>query len=183
MRRQAARAARPVRGRRLEAARLGLVAHAHDLNPVAVMINKAMIEIPPRFAGLRPVNPDAGALSSREGASGLADDVRYYGEWMRAEAERRIGHLYPKIKLPKEYGEKEATVIAWLWTRTVKCPNPACGCEMPLASSFVLSKKKGSEAYVVPMHDRARNKVTYEVHRDNGTPPASPKASRSGPTT
>lgn len=138
----------------LEAQRLGLEAHAHDLNPVAVMINKAMIEIPPRFAGKPPVNPDARLSKDKDTwhrAQGLADDVRYYGEWMKQEAYKRIGHLYPKVKVPKEQGGGEATVIAWIWARTVKCPNPACGCEMPLASSFVLSKKKGNEAWVKPI--------------------------------
>ncbi|MDO4563980.1 MAG: DUF1156 domain-containing protein, partial [Clostridia bacterium] len=141
----------------LEAQRLGLEAHAHDLNPVAVMINKAMIEIPPRFAGQEPVNPEAQVSSDRDkgwtGAKGLAEDVRYYGEWMKREAFKRIGHLYPKVKVPKEQGGGEATIIAWIWARTVKCPNPACGCKMPLASSFVLSKKKGNEAWVKPVVD------------------------------
>ena len=138
----------------LEAQRLGLKAHAHDLNPVAVMINKAMIEIPPRFAGRAPVNPDARTSHITQVwscAQGLAEDVRYYGEWMKQEAFKRIGHLYPKVKIPREQGGGEATVIAWIWARTVKCPNPACGCEMPLASSFVLSKKKGKEAWVKPI--------------------------------
>lgn len=136
----------------LEAQRLGLEAHAHDLNPVAVMINKAMIEIPPRFAGQVPVNPDSrtrlDGAAGWQGAQGLAADVQYYGEWMKREAFRRIGHLYPKVKVPHELGGGEATVIAWIWARTVKCPNPACGCEMPLASTFVLSKKKGKEAWI-----------------------------------
>ena len=138
----------------LEAQRLGLEAHAHDLNPVAVMINKAMIEIPPKFANLRPVNPDSrhqfGSSASPKGAAGLAEDVRYYGEWMKQEAYKCIGHLYPKAKL---VDGSEATVIAWIWARTVKCPNPACGCEMPLVKSFVLSKKKGKEAYIKPEFD------------------------------
>ena len=148
----------------LEAQRLGLEAHAHDLNPVAVTINKAMIEIPPRFAGKAPVNPDAQVSAMRNGwsrAQGLAEDVRYYGEWMKQEAFQRIGHLYPKVKVPHEQGGGEATVIAWIWARTVKCPNPACGCEMPLASSFVLSKKKGKEAWVKPIPDG--DKVHFEV--------------------
>lgn len=148
----------------LEAQRLGLKAHAHDLNPVAIMINKAMIEIPPRFAGMAPVNPEA-QISHMEHiwsrAQGLAEDVRYYGEWMKEEALKRIGHLYPKVKVPREQGGGEATVIAWIWARTVKCPNPACGCEMPLASSFVLSKKKGKEAWVKPIPDGKR--VRFEV--------------------
>lgn len=148
----------------LEAQRLGLEAHAHDLNPVAVTINKAMIEIPPRFAGKAPVNPDAQISAMRSGwsrAQGLAEDVRYYGEWMKQEAYKRIGHLYPKVKVPHEQGGGEATVIAWIWARTVKCPNPACGCEMPLASSFVLSKKKGNEAWVKPIPDG--DHVRFEV--------------------
>lgn len=148
----------------LEAQRLGLKAHAHDLNPVAVMINKAMIEIPPRFAGMAPVNPDARTSKMSQAWSrtqGLAEDVRYYGEWMKQEAYKRIGHLYPKVKVPREQGGGEATVIAWIWARTVKCPNPACGCEMPLASSFVLSKKKGKEAWVKPIPDGDR--VRFEV--------------------
>jgi putative DNA methylase len=135
-----------------EAQRLGLEAHASDLNPVAVLINKAMIEIPPKFAGQSPVNPDHRHQMKVQwkGAAGLAEDVRYYGKWMRDEAERRIGHLYPKVSLPQEQGGGEATVIAWLWARTVTCPNPACGAEMPLLSSFALSKKKGKEWYIRP---------------------------------
>ena len=148
----------------LEAQRLGLKAHAHDLNPVAVMINKAMIEIPPRFSSMAPVNPDARTSKMFQAwsrAQGLAEDVRYYGEWMKQEAYRRIGHLYPKVKVPREQGGGEATVIAWIWARAVKCPNPACGCEMPLASSCVLSKKKGKEAWVKPVPDGDR--VRFEV--------------------
>jgi putative DNA methylase len=154
----------------LEAQRLGLEAHASDLNPVAVMINKAMIEIPPRFAGQPPVNPESRRQLGGDwkGAAGLAEDVRYYGEWMRQEAYKRIGHLYPKVKVPKEQGGGEATVIAWIWARTVKCPNPACGCEMPLANSFVLSKKKGKEAYVQPII--RSNEIRYEVKYGKGAP-------------
>ncbi|MBO6231157.1 MAG: DUF1156 domain-containing protein [Ruminiclostridium sp.] len=135
----------------LEAQRLGLEAHAHDLNPVAVMINKAMIEIPPRFADKPPVNPRDSAQQSVgawSGTKGLAADVRYYGEWMRDEAFRRIGHLYPKVKVPDDQGGGEATVIAWIWARTVKCPNPACGCQMPLLRSFDLSTKAGKQAHI-----------------------------------
>ncbi len=152
----------------LEAQRLGLEAHAHDLNPVAVMINKAMIEIPPKFAGQAPVNPESRCNPFKtewKGAEGLAEDVRYYGEWMKKRAWERIGHLYPKVK--DEYGQ-EHTVIAWIWTRTVKCPNPACGCEMPLASSFVLSKKKGKEAYIQPIIE-GKN-IRYEVKYGKNAP-------------
>ena len=132
----------------LEAQRLGLEAHASDLNPVAVLINKALIEIPPRFAGRAPVFPGADdGMRSWPGAHGLAEDVRRYGEWMREEAWRRIGHLYPRAQLPDG---SEATVIAWIWARTVTCPNPACGIETPLVSKWWLGKKKGKEAYIVP---------------------------------
>lgn len=112
----------------LEAQRLGLKGYASDLNPVAVLITKALIEIPPRLANRLPVHPvkDNSLIETEwRGARGLAEDVRYYGKWMRDEAERRIGHLYPKVILQPEYGGGEATVIAWLWARTVTCPNPA----------------------------------------------------------
>ena len=151
----------------LEAQRLGLEAYASDLNPVAVLINKAMIEIPPKFAGRPPVNPEARAdrtLLAREwtGAQGLAEDVRYYGRWMRDQAERRIHHLYPKITITPEmalerpdlvpYVGRELTVICWLWSRTVRSPNPAfTHINVPLISSFMISTKKGREAYIEPV--------------------------------
>jgi len=151
----------------LEAQRLGLEAYASDLNPVAVLINKAMIEIPPKFAGKPPVNPEARKdkqlfTKTWKGAQGLAEDVRYYGKWMRDEAEKRIGHLYPKIEITEEMAEErpdlkkyvrqKLTVIAWLWARTVKSPNPAFAkVDVPLASTFMLSTKAGKEAYVEPV--------------------------------
>lgn len=167
----------------LEAQRLGLEAHASDLNPVAILINKAMIEIPPKFAGRPPVHPDMPAtLMKKEwkGSEGLAEDVRYYGKWMRDEAVKRIGHLYPKVKLPKEQGGDEATVIAWLWVRTVTCPNPACGAQMPLASKWTLSTKKGKEAWAEPLVDRSVTPpaVSYRIRSGNGEPPESPKLGR-----
>ncbi len=152
----------------LEAQRLGLEVHASDLNPVAVLINKALIEIPPKFTGRPPVFPGAAAskLGEWPQATGLAEDVRRYAEWMRDEAERRIGHLYPKAKLPDGTA---ANVISWIWARTVTCPNPACGIEMPLARSWWLAKKKGKEAYVIP---RVRGgRVEYEIgHGIAGAP-------------
>lgn len=164
----------------LEAQRLGLEAHAHDLNPVAVMINKAMIEIPPKFADMPPVNPNAQVSAMRGAwprATGLAEDVRYYGEWMKQEAYKRIGHLYPKVKVPQEQGGGEATVIAWIWARTVKCPNPACGCEAPLVHSFTLSKKKGNEAWIEPIFESG--KVVYVV-RHEGKPKLDGTVNRKG---
>lgn len=151
----------------LEAQRLGLESYASDLNPVAVLINKAMIEIPPKFAGRPPVNPEA--RKDKElfkknwlGAQGLAEDVRYYGQWMRDEAKKRIGHLYPKVEVTAEMAKerpdlkplvgRKLTVIAWLWARTVKSPNPAFAqVEVPLASTFMLSTKPGKESYVEPV--------------------------------
>ncbi len=133
----------------LEAQRLGLESYASDLNPVTVLINKAMIEIPPKFAGRAPVGaiPDnQKQINTHEdwsGAKGLAEDVRRYGYWMREEAFKRIGHLYPQVDLPTEYGGGKATVIAWLWARTVKSPNPAFShVDVPLISTFILSSKK-----------------------------------------
>jgi putative DNA methylase len=153
----------------LEAQRLGLEAHASDLNPVAVLINKALIEIPPKFANLPPINPeDRNRIGAEwKGAAGLAADVRYYGKWMRDEAEKRIGHLYPKVRLPKEYGGGEATVIAWLWARTVKCPNPACGAHIPLVRSFWLSIKKDRRTWLEPIFDRSENGVLFKVRTGN----------------
>lgn len=168
----------------LEAQRLGLESHASDLNPVAVMINKAMIEIPPRFAGNAPVGPLPEAAKQVElheewsGAKGLAEDVRRYGHWMREEAFKRIGHLYPKITVTDEmvdarpdlkpYQGEALTVIAWLWARTVKSPNPAFShVDVPLASSFVLSSKKGKEAYVEPIVEGDQYRFEIKV----GNPP------------
>jgi putative DNA methylase len=145
----------------LEAQRLGLKAYASDLNPVAVLITKALIEIPPKFANKPPINPEARKkiiAGSYRGAQGLAEDLRYYGEWMRDEAARHIGHLFPKVKVTPEMAigrddlkhlvGQELKVIAWLWARTVKCPNPACGAMMPLVRSFALSHRKGQQAWV-----------------------------------
>ncbi|MEE6159837.1 DUF1156 domain-containing protein [Cylindrospermopsis raciborskii DSH] len=158
----------------LEAQRLGLQSHGSDLNPVAVLITKAMIEIPPRFKDQRPVNPSATPTGKWYGAQGLAEDIRYYGQWMRDEAFKRIGHLYPKVKLPKEQGSGEGTVIAWLWARTVKCPNPACGCQMPLVNKFHLSTKKGKEAWVEPLIEQQETlapKIRFEVNTGKGEAP------------
>lgn len=151
----------------LEAQRLGLETQASDLNPVAVLINKALIEIPPKFADQPPVFP--GAAEQRMSwpkTTGLAEDVRRYGQWMRDEAELRIGHLYPKATL--DDGTK-ANVIAWIWARTVSCPNPACGIQMPLVRSWWLGKKKGKEAYVSPSisrDDRNQPHVVFSIEHD-----------------
>ena len=167
----------------LEAQRLGLKAHASDLNPVAVLINKAMIEIPPKFAGRPPVNPDSRneptvVARTWHGAQGLAEDVRHYGRWMRDEAEKRIGHLYPQVEITssmvqerpdlKPYESRKLTVVAWLWARTVKSPNPAfADVDVPLASTFMLSTKKGKEAYVEPVIEGRGYRFTVKV----GSPP------------
>ncbi len=150
----------------LEAQRLGLEAHASDLNPLAVLINKALIEIPPKFSGQTPVFPGAAdEQSSWVRAEGLAADVKNYGQWMRDEAERRIGHLYPKVTAP---GGTEHTVIAWKWARTVISPNPANPIETPLVNSWWLSKKKGKEAWVKATV--VDGKVHYEVQHNADGP-------------
>jgi len=175
----------------LEAQRLGLRAYASDLNPVPVLINKALIEIPARFAGRPPVNPEWQTKSKEEhaatvwqGAQGLATDVRYYGKWMRDEAEKRVGHLYPKVKVTKEmargrpdlkeYVGRELTVIAWLWARTVASPSPAFqGVHVPLVSSFWLGTKPKQNAWLQP--DRDRNRKSYHFYVRVGTPSAADK--------
>jgi len=170
----------------LEAQRLGFEAHASDLNPVAVLINKAMIEFPPKFANLPPVNPEAREEKGSEswrGATGLAEDVRRYGAWMREEAHKRIGHLYPPVEVTEEmvqqrpdlkaYQGQKLTVIAWIWARTVKSPNPAVShVDVPLASTFILSSKSGKEAYVRPVIEGDRYHFEVKV----GKPPAEAKA-------
>jgi putative DNA methylase len=193
----------------LEAQRLGLEAHASDLNPVAVLISKALIEIPPKFAGQPPMNPVSrrhlGQGGSWQGAAGLAEDVRYYGKWMRDEADKRIGHLYPKATVwthrasgafytEDEYTnilantntlletktsllphaadlERQAlTVVAWLWARTVKCPNPVCGVQMPLVRTFAVSTKKGNVTWVEPSLDGSSGRVKFTIKTGSGKP-------------
>jgi putative DNA methylase len=188
----------------LEAQRLGLEAYASDLNPVAVLINKAMIEIPPKFAGRPPVSLTANERESTRmgnktpesslefasirvhsrlekswpGATGLAEDVRYYGAWMREEAQKRIGHLYPPVEITAEMAKErpdlkplvgqKLTVIAWLWARTVRSPNPAFShVDVPLASSFILCSKSGKEVYVEPVVDGDRYRFAV---RSRSTP-------------
>lgn len=177
----------------LEAQRLGLESHASDLNPVAVLINKAMIEIPPKFAGRKPVGPiPAGEKQSNmhedwSGARGLAEDVRRYGHWMREEAQKRIGHLYPKVEITAAMAKdrpdlkplvgQQLTVIAWLWARTVRSPNPAySNVEVPLASTFLLSTKAGKEAWVEPIVEGGTYRFEVRtVAAGDGKPPASAK--------
>lgn len=164
----------------LEAQRLGLEADASDLNPVAVLINKALIEIPPKFAGQPPVFPGAAdtKLGTWPRATGLAEDVRRYGAWMRDQAKERIGHLYPEATIVDEKTKKKttATTIAWIWARTVTCPNPACGIEMPLVRSWWLGKKKGKEAYIVPtVVDEAKSpsgrRIEFTIGHDKANGP------------
>ena len=177
----------------LEAQRLGLEAYASDLNPVAVLINKAMIEIPPKFAGKQPVNPswqgkrdDEKVMTQWGGAQGLAQDVRHYGQWIRDEAEKRIGALYPKVSVTPEmvrerrdlkpYVGSALTVVAWLWARTVKSPNPAFAhVDVPLASSFLLSPMSGKEAYVEPIIENGGYRFSVIVG-----PPRDAEAVKSG---
>ncbi|WP_140628350.1 DUF1156 domain-containing protein [Methylibium rhizosphaerae] len=181
----------------LEAQRLGLESWASDLNPVAVTINKAMIEIPPKFAGRAPVGPrlegDKQGKFGEDwsGARGLAEDVRRYGAWMRAEAYKRIGHLYPKIEVTAEmvaerpdlkpYLGERLTVIAWLWARTVKSPNPAfADVAVPLVSSFVLSSKEGKQAYVQPLVTGGDYRFTVRMGKPGEAAEAGTKAGGRG---
>ncbi|WP_199258250.1 DUF1156 domain-containing protein [Paracoccus binzhouensis] len=153
----------------LEAQRLGLPAYGSDLNPVAVMIGKAMIEVPPKFKDAPPIHPGIKDRSFYRNAEGLAEDLKFYGEWMREKAWERIGHLYPQVDLPNAYGGDKATVIAWIWARTVPSPDPAFSdVQVPIASSFLLSSKPGKEAWVEPIVDRSTKTIAYGIRR-NGT--------------
>ena len=153
----------------LEAQRLGLPAFGSDLNPVAVMIGKAMIEIPPKFRDLEPIHPGGKERNHYRNAEGLAEDVKYYGEWMRDRAFERIGHLFPNVDLPSEYGGGKATTIAWIWARTVPSPDPAFSdAHVPIASSFLLSSKKGKEVWLEPIVDRHSKSISFRV-RNGGT--------------
>ena len=172
----------------LEAQRLGLRARASDLNPLPVLLNKVMIELPPKFHNQKPVNPDADPMGMFtgmgrgrqrvpwKGTAGLADDIRYYGAWMREAAYKEIDHLYPKAQLPDG---TFATVVAWLWARTVPCSNPACGLQMPLMKTFQLSKKKGKEYWIKPVVDRESNTISWVVQTHNEGVPK-PTVNRTG---
>ena len=150
----------------LEAQRLGLPAYGSDLNPVAVMIGKAMIEIPPKFQDREPVHPGIKGSNHYHNAEGLAEDVKYYGEWMRERAYERIGQLYPQVALPKQQGGGKATVIAWIWARTVPSPDPAfADVQVPLVKSFLLSSRKGKEAWIEPVVDKIAKTIAWRVHK------------------
>ena len=173
----------------LEAQRLGLNAVASDLNPVAVLINKALIKLPPKFKNRPPVNPNADDLGISagqrrtaqripwRGTSGLADDIRYYGAWMREKAFQHIGDFYPKAELPDG---SEATVIAWLWARTIPCPNPACGVQMPLLKTFQLSKKRNNEHWIKPVVDYEARRVSFVVQNHSTGVPEGGTVTRNG---
>ena len=173
----------------LEAQRLGLRARASDLNPLPVLLTKAMIELPPKFHDQNPVNPDADPLgmftgtgrrrrrAPWKGTAGLAADIRYYGAWMREEAHKRIGHLYPDVQLPDG---TTATAVAWLWARTVPCINPACGLQMPLIRTFQLSKKKGNEHWIKPVVNRESNTTSFAVQDHSVGVPKGGTVSKNG---
>ena len=152
----------------LEAQRLGLPAYGSDLNPVAVTVGKAMIEIPFKFKDMEPVRPGQKERQIYHNAEGLAEDVKYYSEWIYKEAYERIGHLYPKIDILDEQGE-ELNVIAWIWARTVPSPDPAfADVQVPLISNFILCSKTGKEAWIEPIVDKTAKTITYQI-RHGGT--------------
>lgn len=153
----------------LEAQRLGLPAYGSDLNPVAVMIGKAMIEIPPLFKDQSPAHPGPAERTHYRNAEGLAEDIKYYGQWMREKALERIGHLYPQVDLPAQHGGGKATIIAWIWARTVPSPDPAfSNVQVPIASSFLLSSKVGKESWIEPLVDKSAKTIRYRI-RTGGT--------------
>lgn len=153
----------------LEAQRLGLPAYGSDLNPVAVMIGKAMIEIPPKFKNIEPIHSGMKERNHYRNAEGLAEDVKNYGAWMREKALEQIGHFYPQVDLPREKGGGKATVVAWIWARTVPSPDPAFSdVDVPLVSSFLLSSKKGNEVWIEPIVDRLTKNISWRM-RKGGT--------------
>jgi putative DNA methylase len=156
----------------LEAQRIGLQVYASDLNPVAVLISKALVEIPPVFAGRPPVNRAARPRTVNDwtAALGMSEDIRHYGQWMRDEAKRRIGAHYPRVKLPPEHGGGDGEVIAWIWARTVKSPNPAWDGHVPLVRSFALSSKPGKESWIQPSVDRTSRTISYAIRSGPGCP-------------
>ena len=156
----------------LSAQLLGLDVEASDLNPVAVLINKALLELPPKFSGRYPIGPteDQRLPTDWPGASGLAEDVRRYSRWMDYQARERIGHNYPTVAIPSDEGSGRATVIAWIWARTITCTNPACGATMPLLASFMLSRRKSPHVWLEPDPDRSEGVVKFIVRRGPGCP-------------
>jgi len=165
----------------IEAQRLGLEVIASDLNPVAVLITKALTELPPKFTARPPIHPDSGATllgtQAWRGVRGLADDVRYYCEWMRDEAQHKIGYLYPTATTS---AGQDVAVIAWLWARTVTCPSPACRSTMPLARSFWLAKKKGKETWIRVIAEPDAKRVRFEIAHGSSGPPVEFSVNRVG---
>ena len=150
----------------LEAQRLGLNALGSDLNPVAVMIGKAMLEIPPKYFGLPPMKNTQKKRAFYNNVEGLAEDVEFYGEWMRDQAFLKLKNLYPKIVTDKELSKQESTVIAWIWARTVPSPDPAFSqTQVPLISSALLSSKKGKEVWLELIVDKVLKKISYKIHK------------------
>jgi putative DNA methylase len=168
----------------LEAQRLGLTAYGADLNPVAVLITKALVEIPPKFSGQPPVHPRSSNLLERKWtrAQGLAEDVQYYANWMLKEAQVQLGSTYPQIEITKDMAAErrdllhqvgnKLTVIAWLWARTIRCPNPACGGEIPLIGSYWLCQKKDKKAWLGPLVDRKEKTIKFIPRVGKGGEPS-----------
>ncbi len=161
-----------------EGQRLGLPAQSSDINPIAILINRAMVDIPGRFAYKPAVHPPAGGRQMEigqrgKGIRGLVEDFEFYGNWVQEQAEKRLNHLYPKVPLPPERGNGEATVVAWIWAHVIRCPNPACGAEMPLASKWELSQKKGKETWIRPVVDRTTQpaQIRYTIATGKGSLP------------
>ena len=179
----------------IEVQRLGLRTVGSDLNPVSVIINKALIEIPPRFSDQPPINPEADPMGFHasesgkggnkdgeasepwRGAAGLTSDIRFYGKWVRERAFERIGHLYPRVEMPDG---KEATVAAWLWARTIPCRNPVCRIEIPLVKSFQVGTRANNRRWIEPVVDAESSAVSFEVKSDPDGVPENGTVSRSG---
>lgn len=116
----------------LEALRIGADAFASDLNPVAVLLNKVVLEYIPKY-GQR-----------------LADEVRKWGTWIKEEAEKELAPFYPK-------DPDGAVPIAYLWARTIQCEGPGCGATIPLLRSTVLAKRTHESVFLLPDPSERRN--------------------------
>ena len=150
----------------LEALRLGMSAHASDLNPLAVTIQHMLVEWPQKFANKPAVHRrNKGGLSASTAFGNLAADVLAYGEDINEKLRGRIGEFYPPVT--DSFG-KEIEPGVFMWARTVPCPNPACGVLTPLVKDWKLSTRSG--AHIRPVIDRAAKTINFAVQHDGVVP-------------
>jgi putative DNA methylase len=155
----------------LEGLRLGLNVFASDLNPIPVLINKAMLEVIPKYWNKPPINQKAIVEKSKLGWTnvvGFCNDILHYGNVVLENSKNKLQNYYPTYITPNK---EEYKVVAWLWSRTIRCPNPACGCQLPLIRSFQLSKKEKNKVFAEPIIERGKQNVItgYEIKEGEAT--------------